>query len=149
MEKIFSSQRLVFLFSCGKRAESNWVWTIQEMLKEHELWIITAPLHSECCCIPGWTEAHGWTGCYLRCDEESRTASGKRHEMEQLLDQEREESCLLLPWSLGQAEQHCCMTQPCVPNEPRLHETPWLQVVSGQRTCPPDTKEISSAVSCL
>lgn len=59
------------------------------------------------------------------------------------------ESWLLLLWSLGQAERHCCVTQPCVPNEPRLHEAPWLQVVSGQSTCPLDTKEINSAVSCL
>lgn len=44
-EKLFCSQRLVFLSSCGKRAEPNWVWTIQEMLKECE-W----PL--DCHCFP-------------------------------------------------------------------------------------------------
>ena len=86
--------------------------------------------------------------CYMRRDGESRTASGKRPETEQQMERKREESCLLLHQSPGPAECHCCVTQPCMPNEPCLHETPWLRVVSGQSTCPLDTKEIHSAVSC-
>jgi len=78
-------------------------------------------------------------------------ASGKRPEMEQLVQQKGGESCLLLHWSPGapgQAEQCCCMTQPCIPNEPLLHETPWFSLVSEQNACPLDTKETNSAVPC-
>lgn len=82
--------------------------------------------------------------CYMRCDGESRRASGKRPETEQ----KGEESCLLLRWSRGQTEQCCCVTQPCVPNQPPLREAPWFQVVSEQITRPLDTKEMNSAVLC-
>lgn len=69
----------------------------------------------------------------VKCDGEFRRASGERAEMEQLVEQKGEESCLFLHGSRRQAERHCCVTQLCVLNKPRLHETPWLQVVSEQK----------------
>lgn len=52
-EKFFCSQRLVFLYSCGKRAEPDRVWTTQEMRKEHELRIVIASLVK-------WGLLHPW-----------------------------------------------------------------------------------------
>lgn len=150
-------QESVFLFLCwrgvswapGKRAEPDEVWTTWEILQERELHIGIASLVKGALLCPrlGWSLRRKGMLCYARCDGESRTASGKRPETEQLVQQKGEASCLLLHRSPGQAEWCCCVTQPCVPNEPRLPETPWLWVVSEQSTCPCDTKEINSAVS--
>lgn len=52
-EKLLCSQRLVFLSSCGTRAEPDWVWIVQEMLKEHGLRIATASLAK-------WVLLHHW-----------------------------------------------------------------------------------------
>lgn len=104
-----------------------------ELLEREQSLARSGPFRNDCrsvssASVPSWADAYGRREMlrYVRRGGESGTASGKRPETEQLVEQKGEKSCLLLPGSQGQVERHCCDSTRRVPNEPLPQETPWL-----------------------
>lgn len=111
-----------------------------ELLEREQSLARSGPCRNDCrsvssASVPSWTDAYGGREMlrYVRRGGGSGTASGQRPETEQLVEQNGEKSCLLLPGSRGQVERHCRDSTRRVPSEPLPQETPWLWVVPEQK----------------